>query len=106
MASIVRAGPMNVDCSEAAEEARTHNDMRIANGPMTGPASAAKMFSWMSALPIPNSSAPVPEKDRTASAIVRYRTTMTAMVDRAALPGVVRAPCVSSFIVRTTSQPQ
>jgi hypothetical protein len=61
MASMVRAGEMNVDCSEAADDASTDSDMRTATGPMTGPASATKMFSWMSALPRPRPVVPVPE---------------------------------------------
>jgi hypothetical protein len=53
MASMVRAGETKVDCRDAAEEESTATDIRIANGPMTGPASAAKMFSWISSLPMP-----------------------------------------------------
>ncbi|MCY1376807.1 hypothetical protein D9M69_643260 [compost metagenome] len=49
-----------MDCSEAAELDRTASDMRMANGPMTGDASAVKMFAWFSSLFSPTPSVPTP----------------------------------------------
>ena len=70
MASRVRAGETNVDCSEAAELLRMARDIRMANGPMTGPARTAKMLAWFSGFPAPSPASPTPAKDRVASATV------------------------------------
>ena len=106
MASRVRAGETNVDCSEAADEDSTANDNRIAAGPMTGPARAAKTFSWISGLFSPTPVSDRPAKLSTARPTSMYSTTMEKMVASAARPGVVDAPLVSSLMVRTTSHPQ
>ena len=70
MASRVRAGETNVDCSEAAELLRMARDIRMANGPITGPARTAKMLPWFSGLPAPSPSSPTPAKDSVARATV------------------------------------
>ena len=67
---MVRAGETNVDCSDAAELLRMASDIRIANGPITGPASTAKMLDWFSGFPAPKPVSPTPAKDRVASATV------------------------------------
>ena len=59
-----------MDCREAAEEDSTARDIRIAKGPITGPARAAKMFSWISSLPIPSPWSETPENVSTARAMV------------------------------------
>ena len=106
MASIVRAGPTKVDWRDAAELDSTASDSRMAKGPITGPASAAKTFPEMSSLPSPNSPVPIPENIRVATATRMYSRKMMTTVSVAARPGVVSGFFVSSFIVRVTSQPQ
>ena len=70
MDSSVLAGDTNVDCRDAADELRMASDIRIANGPMTGPASTAKMLPWLSGLPAPSPSVPIPAKASVASETV------------------------------------
>ncbi|CAH0307031.1 hypothetical protein SRABI128_04375 [Microbacterium sp. Bi128] len=49
-----------VDCRDDAVPERTARDIRMASGPMTGEASAAKIFDWLSGLFRPMPSVPVP----------------------------------------------
>ena len=60
MDSRVRAGETKVDCRDAAELLRMARDIRMAKGPMTGPARTAKMLPWFSGFPAPSPVSPMP----------------------------------------------
>ncbi|MNN10513.1 hypothetical protein D3C76_837400 [compost metagenome] len=106
MANRVRAGDTKVDCSDAAVLASTAMDIRIASGPMTGPARWAKTFSWMRGLFRPRPCSLIPANCRVAIAVNRYRPRISSTVQVAALPGTSSLPTDSSLTVRHTSQPQ
>ena len=57
-----------VDCREARELTRIALDMITAKGPRIGPARTAKIDSWLSGLPAPRPSEPMPAQEITARA--------------------------------------
>src|SRR5699024_3920276 len=67
MARIVREGETIVACSDDSELESTAIETSTAKGPMTGPASEAKIDSWLAGLPAPRPSVPIPANEITAT---------------------------------------
>ena len=106
MASRLRAGEAMVDCSEDAVPESTARDIRMASGPMTGEARAAKTFCWLSGLFRPMPVPPTPATIMVATITAMYSPRTATAVVVPALPAVPLPPLVSSLTVRQTSQPQ